>query len=104
MPNNDKNTDIIESSIKQYLPFEEEVAQIDRQIEDLKKQGQSNSLQGPHAQQIRALQVRQTALLKQIYANLSPWQTVQVARHPQRPIFSDYLNLVPGNRGYFLPV
>ena len=94
MPNNDKDNEIIESSTKQYLPFEEEVARIDRQIEDLTKQGYPNSLQGPNAQQIRKLQVKQTALLKQIYTNLTPWQTVQVARHPQRPIFSDYINLM----------
>lgn len=90
---NDRNNPI-ENTAKQYLPFEEEVAAIDRQIEDLKKQDQSNSLQGPFAQQIRTLQVRQTALLKQIYSNLTPWQTVQVARHPQRPILNDYLNLM----------
>ena len=79
---------------KQYLPFEEEVAAIDQQIEDLKKQDQSHSLQGRYAQQIRELQVRQAALLKNIYSNLTPWQTVQVSRHPQRPILSDYLNLM----------
>ncbi|OQY05089.1 MAG: acetyl-CoA carboxylase carboxyl transferase subunit alpha [Planctomycetales bacterium 4572_13] len=77
---------------KQYLPFEEEVAAIDQQIEDLKQQ--DRSLQGQHAQQIRTLQVRQTELLKDIYSNLTPWQTVQVARHPQRPILGDYLNLM----------
>ncbi|MHC4554174.1 MAG: acetyl-CoA carboxylase carboxyltransferase subunit alpha [Planctomycetota bacterium] len=84
----------IANTTKQYLPFEEEVAAIDQQIEDLKKQDRSNSLQGQNAQQIRTLQVRQTNLLKQIYSNLTPWQTVQVARHPQRPILSDYLNLM----------
>ncbi|MEN8127232.1 MAG: acetyl-CoA carboxylase carboxyltransferase subunit alpha [Planctomycetota bacterium] len=84
----------VENTSKQYLPFEEEVAAIDQQIEDLKKQDRTNSLQGQNAQQIRTLQVRQTELLKQIYSNLTPWQTVQVARHPQRPILSDYLNLM----------
>jgi acetyl-CoA carboxylase carboxyl transferase subunit alpha len=84
----------IANTTKQYLPFEEEVAAIDQQIEDLKRQDRSNSLQGQNAQQIRTLQVRQTDLLKQIYSNLTPWQTVQVARHPQRPILGDYLNLM----------
>jgi acetyl-CoA carboxylase carboxyl transferase subunit alpha len=92
MANNTKND--IENTTQQYLPFEDEIAHMDRQIEALKKQGQPHSLQGPNAPQIRALQVRQTALLKQVYTNLSPWQTVQVARHPQRPILSDYLNLM----------
>ena len=82
----------IANTAKQYLPFEEEVAAIDQQIEDLKQQ--DRSLQGQHAQQIRTLQVEQTDLLKKIYSNLTPWQTVQVARHPQRPILGDYLNLM----------
>ena len=72
----------------QYLLFEDEIAKIDRQISQLQEDG---SLQGKHAQQIRSLQVRQTELLKEIYSNLTPWQTVQVARHPQRPLLSDYL-------------
>lgn len=93
MANNKKNSDI-DNSAKQYLPFEEEIALMDRQIEDLKKQDASNSLQGQYAQQIRALQVKQTALLKNIYSNLTPWQTVQVARHPKRPLLGDYLNLM----------
>lgn len=75
----------------QYLPFEDEVAAIDRQIEQLRSQ---DSLQGIHAGQIRELQIRQTETLKKIYANLTPWQTVQVARHPQRPLLPDYLNLM----------
>lgn len=89
----EKETDHkIVDTTKQYLPFEDEVAAIDQQIEDLKKKDRSNSLQGQYAQQIRELQVSQTALLEKIYSNLTPWQTVQVSRHPQRPILGDYLD------------
>ena len=80
--------------VLQYLPFETEIAELDRRIEELRKQNPQQSLQGETAADIRQLQVRQTDLLKTIYTNLTPWQTVQVARHPQRPIFSDYLNLM----------
>ncbi|MHC4904666.1 MAG: acetyl-CoA carboxylase carboxyltransferase subunit alpha [Planctomycetota bacterium] len=90
----ENNQNEIAYSSRQYLPFEDEVAAIDERIEDLKRQGQTNSLQGQNAQEIRAQQVNLTALLKQIYSNLSPWQTVQVARHPQRPLLGDYLNLL----------
>lgn len=79
------------NTVKQYLPFEQEVAKIDQQIEELRT---GDSLQGQNAQQIRALQVKQTDLLKDIYSNLTPWQTVQVSRHPQRPLMGDYLNLM----------
>ncbi|MCI0499249.1 MAG: acetyl-CoA carboxylase carboxyltransferase subunit alpha [Planctomycetales bacterium] len=82
----------ISNVVKQYLPFEEEVAAIDRQIEDLRQQDSQPLQQGKNDAQIRTLQVRQTELLKRIYSSLTPWQTVQVSRHPQRPILSDYLN------------
>ncbi|MGH2271685.1 acetyl-CoA carboxylase carboxyltransferase subunit alpha [Anaerohalosphaeraceae bacterium U12dextr] len=82
----------IKSSAPVYLPFEDQIARLDRQIEELRKQ--DNSLQGPNGPQIRQLQKEQTQLLKDIYANLSAWQTVQVSRHPQRPLLSDYLSLL----------
>lgn len=94
MNETENNNNEIEFSSRQYLPFEEAIAAIDEKIEEFKKQGQTNSLQGQYARQIREQQVLQTELLKQVYSNLSPWQTVQVARHPQRPILSDYLNFL----------
>jgi acetyl-CoA carboxylase carboxyl transferase subunit alpha len=80
------------SSAKQYLPFEEQIAAFDRQIDELKHQ--DNSFQGANAPKIRELQVAQTELMKSVYSCLTPWQTVQVSRHPQRPILPDYLNLM----------
>lgn len=82
------------NAVNQYLPFEQEVAEIDRQIETLRDDDEGGSIQGKNALQIRQLQVRQTELLKNIYSNLSPWETVQVSRHPQRPLLDDYLNLM----------
>jgi acetyl-CoA carboxylase carboxyl transferase subunit alpha len=43
--------------------------------------------------EIRRLRRERADLLKKIYASLEPWQTVQVARHPDRPQSVDYLNL-----------
>lgn len=79
-------------SALQYLPFESDIAELDRQIEQLRDQNPKQSLQGESSPAIRKLQVKQTEKLKSLYTNLTPWQTVQVARHPQRPIFADYLN------------
>lgn len=79
------------NTILTYLPFESEIAKIDKEIAELRNQNPQQSLQGKTAPKIRQLQVQQTELLKQIYSNLTPWQTVQVARHPQRPILPDYL-------------
>lgn len=73
----------------QYLPFEDKIAEFDRRIAELEQSvGRNNSVQ------IRALQAAQTAEIKKVYSKLSAWQTVQVARHPQRPLLSDYLNLM----------
>ncbi len=76
----------------QYLPFEEKVAELDCQIEHLRRQAASGG--SGNSAEIRRLQHLQTSNLKKIYSRLSPWQTVQVARHPKRPILSDYLNLM----------
>ncbi len=83
-----------QNTVKQYLPFEQDVASLDREIERLHNDNGHRSLQGKHAQQIRLLQVQQTNLLKDIYSSLSPWQTVQVSRHPQRPLLGDYIKLM----------
>ena len=72
-----------------YLDFEEKVADLDRQISELVR---LTSVKGiDYSAEIRTLQKQQVAELERIYANLSPWQTVQVARHPKRPLLNDYL-------------
>ncbi len=75
-----------------YLDFEQKVADLDRQISELRR---LSSIKGiDYSAEIRQLQVEQVAELKRIYSNLTAWQTVQVARHPKRPLLPDYLNLM----------
>jgi acetyl-CoA carboxylase carboxyl transferase subunit alpha len=76
----------------QYLPFEEKIAELDCQIEHLRRHAAQNG--SDHSAEIRRLQHLQTSELKRIYSRLTPWQTVQVARHPKRPLLGDYLNLM----------
>lgn len=76
----------------QYLPFEEKVAEIDRQIEECKREAAESG--DDFSGQIRKLQRSQTRELTSLYGGLSAWQTVQVSRHPQRPLLGDYLNLM----------
>lgn len=74
------------------LEFEEKVADFDRQIDELRK---LSSVKGiDYSSEIRQLQRQQVAELKRVYSNLTAWQTVQVARHPNRPLLSDYLSLM----------
>jgi acetyl-CoA carboxylase carboxyl transferase subunit alpha len=72
----------------QYLPFEDRIAAIDRSIAELSNSAGSDER---HAD-IRALQQQLVREIKKTYSSLSAWQTVQVARHPQRPLFQDYLS------------
>jgi len=75
-----------------YLAFENAIADIDSQIAELTK---LSSVKGiDYSAEIRKLQKEQVAEFKHIYSNLSAWQTVQVARHPKRPLLGDYLNLM----------
>ncbi len=75
-----------------HLEFEDKVADIDRQMDELRR---LSSVKGiDYSSEIRQLQQQQVAELKRVYSNLTAWQTVQVARHPKRPLLSDYLDLM----------
>jgi acetyl-CoA carboxylase carboxyl transferase subunit alpha len=75
-----------------YLDFEDKVADFDRQINELRR---LSSIKGiDYSAEISCLQQKQVAELKRLYSNLTAWQTVQVARHPKRPLLSDYLDLM----------
>lgn len=71
----------------QYLPFEDRIGSIDRSIAEIAE----TSSPGERLGEIRGLQQQLVREIKRVYSSLSPWQTVQVARHPQRPLFQDYL-------------
>jgi len=88
MPDNEDNN----SNNGDYLDFEAKVADLDRQMHELRK---LSSVKGiDYSAEIRTLQHQRVIELRRIYSNLSAWQTVQVARHPARPLFSDYLDLM----------
>jgi acetyl-CoA carboxylase carboxyl transferase subunit alpha len=75
-----------------YLEFEKNVAELDRQMNELHRLGSIKGID--YSAEIRQLQQAQVTELKRVYANLTAWQTVQVARHPKRPLLSDYLDLM----------
>ena len=72
-----------------YLNFEQQIAEFDAQIAELEAVSKAKGID--YSAEIQKLQQQQVAELKQLYSNLSPWQTVQVSRHPKRPLFNDYL-------------
>jgi len=87
MPINKNRTDD-----NNYLDFEGGVAELDRQMTELQNLASAKGID--YSAEIRKLQQRRVSRLKKIYSNLTPWQIVHVARHPQRPILADYLELM----------
>jgi acetyl-CoA carboxylase carboxyl transferase subunit alpha len=73
------------------LPFEQPIHEIEAQIRDLEAVEPKTS---EVREQVRALRKQLTDTLRSIYKNLDPWETVRVARHPERPMFTDYVDLV----------
>ncbi|MEK9655506.1 MAG: acetyl-CoA carboxylase carboxyl transferase subunit alpha, partial [Halieaceae bacterium] len=66
-----------------YLDFEQPIAELEMKIEEL--QGVGDDAELNLAEEIERLRDKSTALTEKIYANLSAWDIVRVARHPLRP-------------------
>ncbi|QIQ86282.1 acetyl-CoA carboxylase carboxyltransferase subunit alpha [Erythrobacter sp.] len=72
-----------------YLDFEKPVQSIDERIAALRTVDAEHDVDV--AQEIARLEAKSADLLASTYASLTPWQKTQVARHPQRPHFRDYV-------------
>lgn len=75
--------------MKHFLDFEKPIAELEGKIEELRHLSGADDLN--IADEVSKLQVKADRLLRQTYQKLTPWQKVQVARHPERPHFSDYI-------------
>lgn len=73
-----------------YLDFEKPVADLEGKIQELKALGGTDDAVAID-EEVTRLQERAEDALKDVYRKLTPWQKTQVARHPQRPHFSDYI-------------
>ena len=73
-----------------FLDFEKPVAELEGKIKELHHLSDSDHLN--IVDEVTRLQSKVERLLKQTYAELTPWQKTQVARHPERPHSSDYIN------------
>jgi acetyl-CoA carboxylase carboxyl transferase subunit alpha len=74
------------------LDFEKPIAELERQIESLRRLATQRSLDV--RREIEPLEEKLAEMRVEIYRNLTPFQRVQVARHPRRPYALDYINTV----------
>ncbi|MBO8128443.1 MAG: acetyl-CoA carboxylase carboxyltransferase subunit alpha [Peptococcaceae bacterium] len=70
--------------------FEKPVVELENKIAELKKFAEEKNLQLDN--EIQTLEHRAEELKRSIYGNLSPWQKILIARHPERPGTRDYIN------------
>ncbi len=73
-----------------YLEFEKPILDVEKSIADLKAV-LNKEKDMDLSPEIEELEGQRNFILETIYKNLTPWQTVLVARHPERPLFQDYI-------------
>lgn len=75
--------------MRHFLDFEKSIAELEGKIEELRHLSDGGDLN--IADEVGKLQAQAERMLRQTYGKLTPWQRVQVARHPNRPHASDYI-------------
>ena len=68
--------------------FEQPIAALEQRLQEARKAPERET----HPESVQALEVQLEQLKRNIYGQLTPWQRVQLARHPQRPYTLDYIN------------
>ncbi|MCI0474355.1 MAG: acetyl-CoA carboxylase carboxyl transferase subunit alpha, partial [Ignavibacteria bacterium] len=85
------------------LEFEKPILELEQKIDEMRKMSDSLDI----SDEINRLEQKVNELRKNVFDNLTPWQIVQLARHPNRPYTLDYIYLMTenfvelhGDRGY----
>lgn len=74
------------------LDFEAPIIELENKMKELKKFGAEQNID--LESELQNMEKRIISMRKEIYNNLTPWQKVQVARHPNRPYTMDYINSI----------
>ncbi len=80
--------------MKHQLEFEKPIFEMERRLDDLRKQELSNALGISFEEEIKRMENKLAETRRQVYSNLSSWERVQLARHPKRPFSLDYCKSV----------
>ncbi|MDR1195578.1 MAG: acetyl-CoA carboxylase carboxyltransferase subunit alpha [Endomicrobium sp.] len=72
--------------------FEQPIIEIEKKIDGLKTSSGTDGVD--YSEQIEDLEKKKQELKQKIYASLTPWQRIQIARHPQRPYSTDYIKII----------
>jgi acetyl-CoA carboxylase carboxyl transferase subunit alpha len=78
---------------KTILDFEKPVYELEQKLEEMKKSSDRLGIE----KEIARIEIKVSQLKEELYKDLSRWQRVQLARHPDRPYSLDYINLMTTN-------
>jgi acetyl-CoA carboxylase carboxyl transferase subunit alpha len=79
--------------MKHYLDFEKPIVELQRKLDDLKKHPETHSMGISFEEEIAQIERKIEETRRAIFTDLSPWERVQLARHPKRPFALDYFRL-----------
>ncbi len=77
--------------MKHQLDFEKPIIELQRKLDDLRKHPETHSLGISFEEEALIIERKIAETRKQIFSDLTPWQRVQLARHPKRPFTLDYI-------------
>lgn len=77
-----------------FLQFEQPIAELEAQIEELKHVGEQGEVEVDLEEEIKRLQDKSHELTQKIFSDLGAWQVAQLARHPLRPYTQDYIDAI----------
>jgi acetyl-CoA carboxylase carboxyl transferase subunit alpha len=80
------------AQLRHVLEFEKPLANLERQVMELEALQAERGID--YSAELRQMRTDYTAMLRKTYDKLTAWETVQVARHPQRPLFKDYIEQI----------
>ncbi len=78
--------------MKHQLDFEKPIAELQHKLEELKKHPEKHSLGIRFEEEVALIEKKIEETRRQIFQNLSAWDRIKIARHPKRPFTLDYIN------------
>src|SRR6266487_135298 len=77
--------------MKHQLDFEKPIIELQNKLDELKQHPETHSLGVSFDEELKQIEKKIEETRRQIFSNLTAWQRVQLARHPKRPYTLDYL-------------
>ena len=78
-----------------YLDFEQPIKELENQLIECRDLGDKSDVDVTET--CKKIEKKLNSTIKEIYSNLTPWQKVQISRHPDRPYTLDYINAIFGD-------